>query len=81
MSQAPGTAGSDADDRGMPSIESWWPHLTAAARHLVLERPAAELPPAVREEIEAITGRRVEADARLSRSDRGYVAVQQEPVD
>lgn len=66
---------------GLPPIETWWPHLTAGARHAVTNDVTGDLDPRVREEIERITGARVPDGARLGSEDRGYVGTQTEQVD
>jgi len=65
----------------LPPIEEWWPALSIEARHLVLERLDQPLHERVLLEIERATGRRVPDGARLSRTEVGFVDVQQQPVD
>lgn len=68
-------------DDVLPSIETWWPHLTVGARHEVLSDTAAPLDDRVVKEIERICDTQLEHRPRLSDDDRHFIATQGETVD
>ncbi|MEN2738329.1 hypothetical protein ABCS02_11105 [Microbacterium sp. X-17] len=58
-----------------PPIETWWPYVTLGARHRIIRRPLDPLDRRAREEIEAVTGQTVAADATLTEDDRGFLSM------
>jgi hypothetical protein len=65
----------------VPPIRTWWPYLTAGARHEVLRDPHAPLGERVRAEIRTITEQTVEDGARLDDRDVQFAHEQMETVD
>ncbi|WP_173922735.1 hypothetical protein [Agromyces sp. Marseille-P2726] len=64
---------------GRVAIERWWPRLSIAARHRVLEDLEAELDDETAAEIESLTGE--QAPDRLTPGERAYIRTQIEAVD
>jgi hypothetical protein len=65
--------GADSD------IERWWPHLSIAAKHRLLQELDAPIDAATAEEIEALTGH--PAPERLTDREQAFVRTQIEAVD
>lgn len=60
-------------------IERWWPYLSIAAKHRLLEELDAPIDPATAEEIESLTGH--PAPERLTPAEQAFVRTQIEAVD
>ena len=64
---------------GRVAIERWWPRLSIAARHRVLEDLDGAIDDPTAAEIESLTGE--QAPERLTPSEQSYVRTQIEAVD
>ncbi|MCD2443553.1 hypothetical protein LQ757_14830 [Agromyces sp. SYSU K20354] len=60
-------------------IERWWPHLSIAAKHRLLNDLDGEIDAATAAEIETLVGAPV--DTSLSTAERDFIRTQMEAVD
>ncbi len=65
----------------LPDAYVWWPKLSIAAKHRLLEEPGASIPDSVLREIEEIVGEEMRTAARLTQDDVQFIRTQREPVD
>lgn len=64
-----------------PAINTWWPQLSIEGKQALRDASGNAIPEPVRDEIRAITGRVLAADAVLSADDVTFIRTQEEPVD
>lgn len=64
-----------------PEIHTWWPRLSADAKHALDRLGDEPIPEAVRAEVERIAGAGMPADHRLTEGERDFIRTQREQVD
>ncbi|MDT0158293.1 hypothetical protein Q9R19_11705 [Microbacterium sp. ARD32] len=64
-----------------PEIHTWWPLLSADAKHALDALGGEIVPDIVRAEVEIITGTRMLREERLTVRDRDFIRTQREAVD
>jgi hypothetical protein len=68
-------------DMTEPEIHTWWPSLTADAKHALDALGGETIPDIVRDEVEILTGVRMSREEQLTIRDREFIRTQGEVVD
>ncbi|WP_298861176.1 hypothetical protein [Microbacterium sp.] len=64
-----------------PEIHTWWPGLTAEAKHALDILGGETIPDIVRDEVEILTGVRMPREEQLTIRDLEFIRTQGEVVD
>lgn len=64
-----------------PEIHTWWPLLSAEAKHALEALDGEIIPDLVRDEVETLTGVRMPREERLTMRDWDFIRTQREAVD